>query len=240
MRKTAQHTDSDDRALFISVADGLNRALLQVSRAAEAAADMKPKARQAQLAAIRDFSQASLQLLEGYSLTLRLQQGLEELELKPLSTRALLRETAQLLQPYARQFGIQIELDVSAKLEPILTDRKVLQAALVSLGQVFIVAHAETESAGVVRLAAHKSRYGIVIGLYGKGIEMSNAALRRARNLSGKAFQPYASFTSGAASGVFVADGLLQTLPARLHAARYHNTAGLAATLPVCRQLELV
>lgn len=240
MRIASQHTDSEDNALFISVADGVSRALLQIARAAEVTGDLKPKARQAQLQAIRDVSQASLQLLEGYALTLRLQQGIDRLDIAPLSIRSLLRDTAQLLQPYANQFDIQVELDVSPKLAPILSDKKVLQTALVALGQVFIAAHGETEERGVVRLAAHKSRYGIVVGLYGKGIEMSNTALRRARTLSGKAFQPYGEFTSGAASGVFVADSLLGALPARLHAARYHNASGLAATLPICQQLELV
>ncbi len=240
MVTSAKHTDPDDSTLFVSVADGVSRALLQISRAAEVAPGLKPKARQAQLAAIHDISQASLQLLEGYALTLRLQSGHEQPELAPLSIKSLLSDTAQLLSPYAAQFNIQLELDVSARLEPILSDRNILQAALVSLGQVFIAAHSETEERGVVRLAAHKTRYGIVVGLYGKGVEMSNSALRRARALGGKAFQPYSGFVSGAASGVFVADGLLHALPAQLHAARYHNAAGLAATLPVCQQLELV
>lgn len=241
MQKIGQQQDDDSQVrLFVSLADGLSHALLQLSRLSETAVQEKATAQLAHWETVRDITQASLQLLEGYALTLRLQQGLEHPVVAPVAISALLADTAVLLGPYAKQFGVQIELDASSRLEPILSDKLVLQAALVSLGQVFILAHSETEQPKPIRLAAHKTRYGIVVGLYGQGIEMSSAALRRARNLRGKAHQPYSQFVSGPASGVFVADGLLQSVSSHLHAARYHNVAGLAATIPVCQQLQLV
>lgn len=240
MQEKGQHTDQESQEqLFISVADGICHTLLQMNRLSEVAgADTAEQ--KAHWQTVHDITRASLALLESYSLTLRLQQGLESPIVAPVATAVLLRDTAKLLEPYAAQFGVQIELDVSSRLGPILSDRVVLQSALISLGQVFIAAHAETERPKPIRLAAHKTRYGIVVGLYGHGIEMSSAALRRARSLRGKAFQPYAQFVSGPASGVFVADGLLNTVAAQLHAARYHNVAGLAVTMPACDQLQLV
>lgn len=229
----------DDGRLFISVADGISYALLQINRLSESGAGGRAVAVQ-DWQAIRDVSQASLELLRGYSLTLRLQQGMEQPVLAPLATSAILHETARLLEPYARQLGVDLELDVSARLEPVLVDRAILQTALLNLGQVFVSAHSETERPAPVRLAAHKTRYGIVVGLYGEGIEVNNAMLRRARHLYGRAFQPYTKLVSGSASGVFVADGLLSSVSAKLHAARYRNASGLAVTLPVCQQMQLV
>ena len=222
------------------MADGISHALSQINRLSEAAQKEQTLAQTADWQTVQDITQASIALLDGYSMTLRLQQGMESPVVAPVATAVLLRDTARLLAPYAEQFGVQIELDVSSRLEPILSDRLVLQSALVSLGQVFIRAHAETEQPKPIRLAAHRTRYGIVVGLYGYGIEMSSAALRRARNLRGKAFQPYSQFVSGPASGIFVADGLLNSVAAQLHAARYHNVAGLAVTMPACSQLQIV
>ena len=226
--------------LFISVAEGISHTLLQVNRLSELARTEAIEQQSARWQTVQDVTAASLALLEGYAMTLRLQQGMESPVVAPVATAVLLRDTARLLAPYAKQYGVQIELDVSSKLGPILSDRLVLQSALVSLGQVFIMAHAETEQSKPIRLAAHKTRYGIVVGLYGYGIEMSAAALRRAHMLRGKAFQPYAQLVSGPASGVFIADGLLHSVAAQLHAARYHNVAGLAVTVPACNQLQLI
>ncbi len=241
MQNRGQQTDiQSQEQLFINVAEGISHTLLQVNRLSEIARTEAPEHQTTRWQTIQDVTAASLALLEGYAMTLRLQQGMESPVVAPVATAVLLRDTAHLLAPYAKQYGVQIELDVSSKLGPILSDRLVLQSALVSLGQVFIMAHAETEQPKPIRLAAHKTRYGIVVGLYGYGIEMSSAALRRARTLRGKAFQPYSQLVSGPASGVFVADGLLHSVAAQLHAARYHNVAGLAVTIPACNQLQLI
>lgn len=241
MGNTGQRTDTESQErLFVSLVDGISHTLLQLSRLSEVAVDERRPVQKQHWQTVRDISQASLQLLEGYSMTLRLQSGADEPVVAPLATATLLHDTALLLEPYAKQFGVQIELDVATRIEPILSDKLILQSALLSLGQVFIRAHAETENPKPIRLAAHKTRYGIVIGLYGHGLDMTNATLRRARGLQGKAVQPYSQFVSGPASGVFVADGLLRTVASQLHAARYHNVSGLAATLPGCQQLQFV
>jgi hypothetical protein len=111
---------------------------------------------------------------------------------------------------------------------------------MTSLGQVFVLAQAEAEDPSVVRLAAHRSRYGIVAGLYGNSSQLGADSLRRAHALQGKARQPLQRLVSGPAAGVFVADSLLQTLAARLHIARYRNLTGLATTLQPSQQLQLV
>ncbi len=241
MQNRGQQTDiQSQEQLFINVAEGISHTLLQVSRLSEVARTETPERQTTRWQTVQDVTAASLALLEGYAMTLRLQQGMESPVVAPVATAVLLHDTARLLAPYAKQYGVQIELEVSSKLGPILSDRLVLQSALVSLGQVFIMAHAETEQPKPIRLAAHKTRYGIVVGLYGYGIEMSAAALRRAHTLRGKAFQPYTQLVSGPASGVFVADGLLRSVAAQLHAARYHNVAGLAVTVPACNQLQLI
>jgi hypothetical protein len=162
------------------------------------------------------------------------------LELEPVTVSSLLYDTAQALQPYARQYSVKVELESGPKMTPILADRAVLQSAMVSLGQVFVLAESENEKHAPVRLAAHHGRYGVVAGLYGQIPGLGVDSLRRAQQLHGNARQPFGRLVSGSAAGVFVADSLLKALSTRLHAARYHNLTGLATTLQPSSQLQLI
>jgi hypothetical protein len=180
-----------------------------------------------------------LQLVESYALSLRVQGNITPLEIEPITVSSLLYDTAAALKPYAREYAVELELDTGPKLQPILGDRAVLQSALTALGQVFVLSQAEAEEPMPVHLSAHRSRYGIVAGLYGQTVFGADS-LRRAAGLGGKARQPLQRLVSGPAAGVFVADSLLKALSARLHVAKYHHLSGLATTLQPSRQLQLI
>ncbi|MBL8122121.1 hypothetical protein JNM87_05225 [Candidatus Saccharibacteria bacterium] len=232
---------SGQERLFVSLADGVSHTMLQLARLSEQAGST-PRGTQAERwQIVRDLSEASLQLLEGYTLTMRLQGGVAQPELEPLTVGSLLTETKRLLEPYARQLSVQLALDVAHGLEPIISDRSIVQSALLSLGQVMVTAQAQSDAAErTVYLGAHKGRYGVVAGWYCQNLPLSADALRRARKLQGQAQQPYSQLVGGPASGVFIAESLLHTVSTKLHVARYHNATGLAATLPLCNQLQLV
>ena len=230
---------NDQERLFLSLAEQLASPFLQISRLAEISADDDPEAVSQRWQIVRAISEASVQLVESYALSLRIHGKVTPLRLEPLTVSSLLYDTAEQLQPFARQYGVELALDIGSRSTPIIADRTVLQAAMTSLGQVFVLAQAESDDTAAVHLSAHRSRYGIVAGLYGNA-QLGADGLRRARALQGKARQPLQKLTSGPAAGVFVADSLLQTLAARLHVARYHNMTGLAATLQPSTQLQLV
>jgi hypothetical protein len=178
--------------------------------------------------------------VESYSLSLRVHGKLTSLALEPVTISSLLYDTAELLAPFASRYGVRLELDTGPRVQPVLADRAVLMSAFESLGQVFISAQAEAGDRTPVHLSAHRSRYGVVAGLYSGSVQLGTESLRRARQIHGTARQPLQQMVSGSAAGVFVADSLLQALESRLHVARYHNMAGLAATLHPSKQLQLV
>lgn len=225
--------------LFLGMAEQLSRPFLQLVRLAELA-NGEVAQPSAYWHSVQAIAGSSLQLVESYALSLRVQGKLTPLELEPLTMSSLLYDTAQALSPYAGQYGVKLELDTGPRLSTVLGDRKVLQAALTSLGQVFVLAGAESDMPQPVRLAAHSSRYGVVAGLYGPQQSLGADSLRRAHILQGKARQPLGRLVSGPAAGVFVANSLLHTLQVHLHVARYHKLSGLAATLSPSRQLQLV
>jgi hypothetical protein len=232
---------SEQEKLFVSLADGITNTMLQLALLSEQGSAASATSQTERWQAVHDVSWASLQLLEGYTLTMRLQGGTAEPELEPVAVASLLNDTLHLLEPYAKQMQVSIVLDMPARLQPVITDRAILQSALLSLGHVFITAQSECDAAAkTVQISAHKGSHGVVAGWYGHGVQLTSQALRRARRLGGWAQQPYGELVSGPASGVFIADSLLSTVSTRLHVARYHNASGLAATLPACRQLQLV
>jgi len=226
--------------LFLGLSEQLAQPFLQISRLAELAERADTAAMAEYWHMTRTVADASLQLTESYALSLRLHGKVTPLELEPVTVSSLLYDTAGRLTPYAKQYGVALELEPGPRAQPILTDRAVLEAALTSLGQVFIRAQAEAEHPAAVHVSAHRSRYGIVAGLYGSSQQLGADSLRRAHALKGRARQPLSSLVSGPAAGVFVADSLLEALSARLHVARYHKLTGLAATLAPSQQLQLV
>jgi hypothetical protein len=231
---------TDQERLFLGLAEQLARPFLQVSHLAELARSDDAATAALRWQAVETISNASLQLVESYALSLRVHGKETPLELEPVTVSSLLYDTASALEPFAKQYGIEIELETGPKAQPVIADRTVLQSAMTSLGQVFVTAQAESETSSVVRLAAHRSRYGVVAGLYGDVPQLGTDSLRRAHALQGKARQPLQKLVSGPAAGVFVADSLLQTLAAHLHVARYRNLTGLAATLQPSQQMQLI
>jgi len=225
--------------LYLSLAEQLARPFLQIARLSELAV-ANPRGASKHWQTARTIADASLQLVESYALSLRVQGKITPLQLEPVTVSSLLYDTAQGLQAFAKQYGVELELEPGPRVQPVLADRTVLQAAMTSLGQVFVLAQAESDERAPVRLSAHKSRYGVVAGLYGGSSQLGTDSLRSAHALRGRARQPLQKLVSGPATGVFVADSLLGTLSAHLHVARYHNLTGLAATLQPSRQLQLI
>jgi len=223
---------SEQEALFLSVTEQLVRPFLQIARISELAD-------QEQWQTVRTIADSYLQIAESYALSLRAHGKITPLKLEPIAVSALLYDTAHSLSAFAKQYGVELEVDAGTRQQPIIADRTILQSAMISLGQVFVLAQSESDDMAPVRLSAHKSRYGVVAGMYGSA-SLGAESLRKARLLQGKAHQPISQLVSGPAAGVFVADSLLQVIKTRLHVAKYHNLTGLAATLPSSSQLQLV
>lgn len=230
----------DQERLFLSLAEQLSRPFLTVSRLSELAVASDAALALEHWQAVRAIADSSLRLVESYALSLRVQGRITPLQLEPITVSSLLYETVERLAPFARQYGVDMELDTGPRVQPVIADRAVLQSAFESLGQVFVLSQAEAETRTPVYLMAHRSRYGAVAGLYCGSAQLGVDSLRRARATQGLARQPLPQLVDGPAAGVFVADSLLQSLEARLHVARYHKLSGLAATLQPSAQLQLI
>jgi hypothetical protein len=191
------------------------------------------------LEAIELTAQSALTLVEGLLLSLRLYTT-EQPQLQPVSLGAVLQDTAQALSGFARQQNCSLEVHIDGRASLVMADPSILRAALASLGLMFIEASGQQEEAPAVMLAAHRSRWGMVTGLYSEQQGLSTELYRRGRNIIGRVAQPFSQFVANNGAGAIIADALLQNMSSHLHVSHHRKQAGLAATLLPSQQLNLI
>lgn len=227
---------TDHFRALIMLAEELKLPLTQIARLNEAAqVENSPET----LEAIDLTAQSALHLVDGLLLSLRLYTS-EAPQLQPVAVGAVLQDTAHALAPYAEQRNCQLQLHLGVKSSLVITDPVILQAALASLGLMFIDASSQDKDSSIVTLAAHRSRWGMVTGLYSDKQGLSADLYRRADTIFGQAKRPFSQFTHGSGAGAVIADALLQTMSSRLHISHHQKRSGLAATLLPSQQLHLV
>jgi hypothetical protein len=231
-------TDEQQRLLH-ALAEQLKLPLLQISRQAELVGltnDMTA------LDTVRLTANSALQLLDNYLLSTRLSGAETLVTLEPVSLSAVLQDTAQRLNEVAGLYQCELELQLAGRYEPVMAHRAGLEAALMSLGYVFIEAQSARPHVRrpVVTLAAHRTRWGIVGGMYADLEGLSADMYRRAQTLYGRARQPLTQLSASNGAGVFVADSLLSSMSTHLRIAHHRKLTGLAATFQPSKQLSLV
>jgi hypothetical protein len=223
--------------LLLSVTEELKLPLLQIARQAEQAA----LAGKTDLTLIQTTADSALRLIDNYALGVRLTQQPEQLVIEPVSVSSVLYETGQQLDSLAKSYGVELELNISGRYGPVLAHREGLQAALASLGAALIEALPAQDGPQLkLQLATHRSRYGIVAGLYAQTKQLSNDALRRGRQLQRHSRQPLVGMTHTNGAGIFVADAILRSMNLKLKASRHHRLYGLGTVLQPNHQMQLV
>lgn len=191
---------------------------------------------------IQATADMSLQLLDSYMLGLRLSLRPEaQLELEPVSVSAVLHDTAAALQRVAAQYGVELQLHVHGRYEPVLANRQAFQSAMLSLGYGLIEAlPANGADQMKLQLATHRTKHGIVAGAYAELDGLTPKMFRRSLDLQGHVRQPLVSVLPGSGAGIFLADTLFGAMSSRLRVGRFQNLPGFAVTLPASEQLQLV
>ncbi len=233
------YTDIDQARLFKSFAESIKLPILQMARTAELSRITGDSDMLSGLALTADSINV---LIDNYLLSLRLQSEGNQLLLEPVSISAVLSDTAHRISNHANRNRCDIELHIDGRYGPVMAHPLGLQAALLGIGQILIDAQGQRspKKRQVIKLAAHRTRYGIVAGMF-TDIEGINAkTIKQAKSLYGNATQPLAQLTSTPGAGVFVADSLLAPMSSGLRAAKFQKLSGLAATFTPSQQLALV
>ena len=229
--------------LLLSVAEELKLPLLQIARQAEQL-NLTGGSTDS-LAIIQTTADSALKLLDNYALGVRLALEPARLNVESVSVSSVLYDTGQQLDALAKSYGVALELNVAGRFGPVLAHRQGLQAALVSLGAALIEAlpaqtQAQQNPQLKLQLATHRSRYGIVAGLYADTRQLSNEALRHGRQLQRHSRQPLLNLTHTSGAGIFVADTILQAMHLNLRTSRHHRLYGLGTVLQPNHQMQLI
>ncbi len=230
-----EDTRVDERLMRV-LAQQLKTPLLQIARQAELAQTAHGVG---SYQSIRYTADMALRLVDSYLLSIE-NGDLLTLQLEPVSVSATLQDTAHILSPLAKHYGCELEVHLGGKYGPVMAHRQSLEFAISTLAQVFIESTPEQTRKHHVILGAHKSKSGLVAGIFGNQEGIHADMLRRGRALFGTAEQGLPGLSSAAGAGVFVADALLSGMDAPLHISRHNTLAGLAATLVPSQQLQLV
>jgi hypothetical protein len=223
--------------LLLSVVEELKLPLLQIARQAE----LGRLHGEADLRLIQATSDTALKLLDNYALGVRLNLEPRQFDIESVSVSSVLYDAGQQLDALARSYGVELELNIAGRFGPVLAHRAGLQAALVSLGAALIEALPALEGPQLkLQLATHRSRYGIVAGMYADTRQLSQEALARGRELQHVSRQPLMNLTHTSGAGVFVADSILRAMQLRLRASRHHRLYGLGTILQSSPQIQLV
>jgi len=231
--------DTHDR-LFMTLAEELKSPLMRIARQSELLALGNECA--ADLRSVRMNADMTLRLLDSYLLSLRLAREPDTLfAVQPVSVGAVLHEAQGRLTDVAREYDVELGLDIGGRYEPVMANDQALTTALVTLGYSLIEALPAMGTQQLrLQLAAHRTKYGIVAGMYCDADMLTPATLRRAHNLRGHARQPFVDVLPGSGAGVFVADAILKAMSSRLRVGRYQRLPGFAVTLSPSQQLQLV
>jgi len=231
---------ADSSLLFTSLAEQVKLPFVTIAHAAELSRLNPGQAELEELfKTISLTSEAAMKLIDGYLLSVQLQQA-PGLPLEPVSLSSVLYDTAERLDKYAKAHDCEIELHVQGKYGPVMARPEVVATAIESLGYSFIEAASRQNNTSKIVLMARKTGTGMTAGVFSDADRLSSALFKQAKILKGKARQPLGDFSAGSGAGVFVADALFAWLESTMRVSKFKSFHGLAATLAPSNQLSLV
>lgn len=220
--------------LLLALAEELKTPLLQIAREAERTRLVEAFAQPV----IEQTADMALRLIDSFILSLSIQPSLE---LEPLTISSALYDSAHELDTVAKQFDRELVVDIKSKYGPVMARREHIVAAFIMLGyQALTQPNSSEDTQQVVTLGAHKSRHGIVAGVFSNSANLTADAFRRAQAFGGTARQTFPSASHMNGAGMLLADSLLRSLSAPLKPSRHQKQSGLAATFLQSSQLTLV
>ncbi len=237
---SSRNTNGSQAMLLRSVAEQLKTPLMYLARQAELGTGAANTPEEI-FKCMQVHADMSLRLVDSYLLGLDIADSQTALELEPVSLSAVLYDVAHDLTPLARQANTDVELILGGKYGQVMAHSAGLRAALYGLGLVL----SEAATSGVVRkklrIAAHRSRNGLVTGVYIDGIEKTQASLVDIQSSrSNFKRQAFSQLTANTGAGILVADTIFAAMQVKLRQGKYKGQQGLAATLLPSHQLQLV
>jgi hypothetical protein len=182
---------------------------------------------------------SAMRLLDSYLLGIELSGLQADLPLEPVSLGSILTDSAHQLNSNARQYNVNIELQISNKQPLVMGNVDALKSAFISLGNTFL----SIQTLNVYRrvtLATYPSNGKMTVGVFGNQFPITQKEWEIGKQLYGKSRQPISKIGSGYMAGIFIADTILRSMSSHLKPSKYRSSHGFAATLQLSKQLQLI
>lgn len=181
----------------------------------------------------------AIKLIDNYILSLKIEN--QEIDYYPETflVSTVLNNSAQYLENLAKMYGVDLKILVENKTTPVMGNRIILESAILSVGMSLVEAVA-TNAKPTLYFATHRSRHGVVAGIYTEDIKISAKLLKEGRKYKGKSSQPLQNLLYSSGAGIFIADNLFNSLKLNMLVSKHKNLYGLGAILNCSQQLKLV
>lgn len=236
-----QQNLADSRVMLEALAEELRLPLLHIVRSSELAL-LTSDYSQTSFENVRQNASTALNLVESYLLGLEIADKQTAMDLQPTSLNSVLYDVMHNLDGLAKQYDIDLQLDVQHNRKLVMANPNGLRAAFLSLTYSFIQTNnvASDNSTRVVRLVTNRKSDRIAAGVYSEGSNISAKQLRAACVWYGKFKQPLSNLSSSSAAGIFVAYKILKSMTGELKTAHYNRLSGLSVSFYPSAQLNLI
>lgn len=187
----------------------------------------------------------TIRLIEAYEYSLKLRFNNSSFKNRDLvSIDDLLYQTSSSLKDLASIYNVNLAFDFKKSQDPIITNKQATLTALESITSSLIINSQLTDTKGrsskrTIHLASHRTKYGIVAGVYLENNQLAISQISKNR-LAGKVYQPIKSFQASSSSGLFIAQNILESLNSKLTASKHQHMRGYGFTLEPSHQLSFV
>lgn len=230
-----------DQFLLKAIAEELRLPLNRITRLAELGYLLKDENALANhLKAIEHNSNLAMQLVEGYLIGLQLAGSQQNLDLEPVSVGSVLNDAAHQLSGIAGEYGIDLEILIHGRQRLIMGNPRALRAAFLNIGSTLIASQPRNSGHSSVTLASYPQGALMIAGVYGNQSIVTRREWRRAQGLYGRARQPMKSLSATNGAGLFVADTIFRAMASELRPSHHRKQHGLAASLSLSQQLQLM
>ena len=213
-----------------SLALQLQQALLQISQYAQAGDGNNT--------VIETTARRTLDLIDCYLMGSSSPNQLR-LQLEPVALGSIVQDAMHQLSSAARQYDCQLWLKSSGKTDLVYTDKAVAKMAFVGLGHSLIEEAANRDESRRVVFAIKPHSNGPMAGVFSSGMAIRSRSLHQLKALRGQATRQSGDF-SGTATGVVLADKLLDRIDRQLFATSFQRLKGFAVTFDKSTQLQIV
>jgi len=224
----------DSYQLLLKVAENIRLPLLQILLNTQ----LSLASKEGDLKQVEDLAKFSIRMIDNFILSSVTANNHPILE--PLSLSSVLYDSAHELEQLAKYYDVKLKVISNNNFGPVLSNRVALESSLISVGWAMIESMSSLDKSKTITLASHRSRYGLVAGVYSEDVNINSNILNQGLRNMNSSKRPMPDFSHTNSAGIFIAKQLLSNMDMRLLASKHHNLRGIGTLMNPSKQLQLI